>query len=82
MAHTKLPSPSQVRGVDADLLESARLRLKSALSRSGGKEFTYAASAFPRGTTDILLGELFAAGWKHRFTSDWRDGDFYTISPR
>lgn len=83
MAKSKLPSPSEAASdVDEDILESGRSRLRSALKRSGGKAFTYAASLFPHGTADTLLAELHEAGWNHKLVPDSRDGDYYDITPK
>jgi hypothetical protein len=82
MINSKLPSPSEVEsGVDADMLEAGRARLRAALKRHGANFFTYDAKHFPLGAIGTLLAELSSAGWKYQLVRDSRDGDYYEISP-
>lgn len=83
MTKTTIMSPSaaaQLACVDPEL-DAARIRLNGAISRSGGRAFTYAATFFQSRVGDILISELRSAGWKVRFVPDSRDGSYYEISP-
>lgn len=67
---------------EANQLEAGRRRLHSALTRSGGKTFTYQESLFPAGTKSILLVELATIGCEVELRVDSRVGNYYEISPR
>ncbi len=84
MKRSELPSPAEAResSVDEDILAGGRARLRQAMRRSQGKGFTYAASLFPEGTADTLIGEIRNAGWTCKLVSDSKDGDYYKISPK
>ena len=84
----KLPSPAEIfasiesNQQGGNQLEVGRRRLRSALTRSGGKTFTYPESLFPAGTKNILLAELATIGCEVELRVDSRVGNYYEIAPR
>jgi hypothetical protein len=77
-------TPEELRnGATAeDVAEADRFRplIEAKVNNSNGREFT---CGMPRraGAQAILARELARDGWSVKRESDWRDGDFWRVTP-